>query len=247
MEKNPAAKHVVVSGGSRGLGLALARALLAAGHRVSTFARRGSPALAALQTVSAGALFFREADIMASEPLREFVVTATREQGDVFGLVNNSAVAQDGVLATLPEVEITRMLGINMEGTLRLTRHCIRSMLKQRHGGRIINISSIIGSRGYAGLAVYSATKAGLDGMTRSLARELGSRGITVNSVAPGYMQTEMSAGLGSEQMQQIVRRTPLGRLATLADITPLVLFLLGPDAALITGQTIVVDGGLST
>jgi len=183
---------------------------------------------------------------MASEALRDLVAAAVEKHGEVHALVNNSAVAQDGVLATLPEVEIGRMLAINLEGTLRLTRHAIRSMLKQR-GGRIINISSIIGSRGYTGLAVYSATKAGLDGMTRSLARELGPRGITVNSIAPGYMQTEMTAGLSQEQLQQIVRRTPLGRLAAPADVVPLVLFLLGPDSALITGQNILVDGGITT
>jgi 3-oxoacyl-[acyl-carrier protein] reductase len=113
-------------------------------------------------------------------------------------------------------------------------------------GGRIINISSIIGSRGYNGLSVYSATKAGLDGVTRSLARELGQRQITVNSVAPGYMQTDMSSGLGEDRLKQIVRRTPMNKLAVIEDIIPLVKFLLSESAGMITGQTIMVDGGIS-
>jgi 3-oxoacyl-[acyl-carrier protein] reductase len=113
-------------------------------------------------------------------------------------------------------------------------------------GGRIVNISSIIGTRGYNGLTVYSATKAGIDGFTRSLAREVGRRQITVNAVAPGYMETEMSSGLSNGQKSQIVRRTPLNRLAGLQDVLPLICFLLSDQAQMITGQTILVDGGIS-
>jgi 3-oxoacyl-[acyl-carrier protein] reductase len=246
MEKNPDPKHVILSGGTRGLGLALARALLEAGYAVSTFARRDSPELAELRAGWAGRLHFEIADITASDPLRCFVAAAVSRFGEVYGVINNSAVVQDGVLATLPEVEISRMLAVNLEGALRLSRLGIRSMLKHQEGGRILHITSIVGLRGYTGLSVYAATKAGLDGVTRSLARELGPRGITVNSIAPGYLETDLSAGLEEEQLQQIVRRTPLGRLATVTDVAPLAVFLLGPQAALITGQTIVVDGGLS-
>ena len=135
---------------------------------------------------------------------------------------------------------------MNLLGSLYCARAALRYMLNRESGGRIINISSIIGSRGYTGLAAYSASKAGLDGLTRSLAREVGRRQITVNSIAAGYMKTAMSAGLSSQQLDQIARRTPLGRLAETADIVPLVLFLLGDGATMITGQTITVDGGVS-
>ena len=247
MAKNSGVNHVIVSGGTRGLGLAIVRALLEAGYKVSTFARRGSPEAAELAEHAADRFFFQVADISETDQVGAFIIAAVERFGEVYGLINNSAVAQDGVLATLPEIEIGHMLSINLEGTLRLTRHAIRSMLKRPGSGRIVNISSIIGSRGYTGLSVYSATKAGIDGMTRSLARELGSRSITVNSIAPGYMRTEMSSGLGAEQMQQIIRRTPLGRLPDLADVTPLVIFLLDNKAGMITGQTIMVDGGITT
>ncbi len=122
----------------------------------------------------------------------------------------------------------------------------LRILLENRAGGRIVNISSIIGSRGYTGLAAYSASKAGLDGLTRALAREVGRRGITVNSVAPGYLRTDMSAALSGEQLNQIIRRTPLLRLGTVADITPAVKFLLGDEARFITGHTLMIDGGIS-
>jgi len=122
----------------------------------------------------------------------------------------------------------------------------LRHLLTRSGGGRIVNISSIIGLRGYTGLAAYSASKAGLDGMTRALAREVGRRGITVNSVAPGYLDTEMSERLEQRQRQQIINRTPQGRLGTVGDVVPVIRFLLGAEAGFVTGQTIVVDGGAS-
>jgi 3-oxoacyl-[acyl-carrier protein] reductase len=247
MGKNPDLKHILLSGGTRGLGLALVQALLEAGYAVSTFARRDSSELAELRGAYPLCLHFGIVDVTGSDSLRMFVGEAVSRFGEVYGVINNSAVVQDGVLATLPEVEISRMLAVNLEGALRLSRLGIRSMLKRKRGGRILNVTSIIGLRGYTGLAVYSATKAGLDGVTRSLSRELGPRGITVNSIAPGYMQTDLSAGLAPEQLGQIERRTPLGRLATVAYVVPLAVFLLSSDAAMITGQTVMVDGGIST
>ena len=152
----------------------------------------------------------------------------------------------DGILATFPNVETERIVDVNLLGTIRMSRLALRKMLADGTPGRIVNISSIIGSRGYTGLGAYSASKAGIDGLSRALAREVGRRGITVNSVAPGYLETEMSEGLAGRQRRQIVNRTPLKRLGTAADVAPLVRFLLSDEAAFITGQTIIVDGGIT-
>ncbi len=249
MAKNVASekKHVIISGVSRGLGLETARELLVQGYNVSGFSRKTSADVSQLQANSGGNKFyFAEVDITSSDDLAAFMAGAVESNGIPHALINNAAVAQEGILATLPEIEISRMMQINLEGALRLTRLCLRHILTSGKGGRIINISSVVGSRGYNGLAIYSATKAALDGLTRSLARELGKRKITVNSVAPGYMKTAMSAGLSEENLSQIVRRTPLGRLAEIGDIIPLIIFLLSDQAAFITGQTLIVDGGIS-
>jgi 3-oxoacyl-[acyl-carrier protein] reductase len=237
--------HVVISGVSRGLGAATARELLEKGYAVSGFSRQGSPEVDQL-TVDYGArFFFATADITSSPDLRRFLGQARASLGPVYGLVNNAATVQEGILVTLPEVDIARMLDVNLGAAIRLSRLCLRDMVS-RGKGRVINVSSIVGARGYNGLTIYSATKAGLDGFTRSLARESGKRNVTVNSVAPGYMRTEMSAGLGDSELNQIARRTPLGRLAELSDIVPLIRFLLSAEAAFLTGQTILVDGGIS-
>jgi 3-oxoacyl-[acyl-carrier protein] reductase len=146
----------------------------------------------------------------------------------------------------MPQDDLDTVLSVNLTGTLYLTRQVIRRMLLSDQGGSIINISSIVGLRGYSGLSVYAATKAGLDAVTRSLARELGPRGIRVNSVAPGFLETEMTGGLSAAQIEQIKRRTPLGRIGHPADAVGPVLFLLSEASCFITGQVLVVDGGLT-
>lgn len=238
-------RHVIVTGGSRGLGLAIVTALLDAGYRVSTCSRSLGDALPALLEGADDDLFWQQADIGDSDSTDRFIQAAITRFGVPWGLVNNAGIARDGILATLPLVEVDRLIQTNLTGSIQMARGVLRQMLGRASGGRIINISSIIGQRGYTGLAAYAATKAGLDGLTRALAREVGRRQITVNSVAPGYLDTEMSGTLSAGQRDQIVRRTPLGRLGTAADVVPLILFLLGDAAGFITGQTLTIDGGI--
>jgi len=245
VEKRRDTNHVVISGASRGLGAAIAVELLERGHAVSGFARERTKELEDLERRHPDRFVVGVLDITSTEPLDRFLAEARGRLGPIFGVINNAATVQEGILATLPELEIERMIAVNLTAALRLTRLCMRDML-QRASGRVINISSIVGLRGYNGLAVYSATKAALDGFTRSLAREVGRRGITANSIAPGYMRSEMSAGLSEQQREQIIRRTPLGRLAEFADVVPLVCFLMSEEAGFITSQTICVDGGIT-
>jgi 3-oxoacyl-[acyl-carrier protein] reductase len=241
------AKGIIVTGGSRGIGLALVETLLAEGHRVVTCSRKSSPTLEKLLAKNRSDLAWLACTIGEAASEEKFIKDALGWFGKtlLWGLVNNAAIAGEGVLATYPTVDIERIINTNLVGVIRLTRLALRHMLKSEGGGRIINISSIVGQRGYTGLATYAASKAGLDGLTRSLAREVGRRAITVNSVAPGYVTTELSATLSERQKDQIVNRTPLGRLAEPADIVPVIAFLLGDGAGFITGQTLTIDGGL--
>lgn len=241
---NDVSRHVIVTGGSRGLGLGLVKALLADGYRVSTCSRCSS---SELERLSGPDLFWASCRIGEGEQVCGFIEAACAWAGDaeLWGLVNNAGIAREGVLATFPEVDTDEIIRVNLTGAIQAARAFLRAKLVRRGPGRIVNVSSIIGQRGYVGLAAYSASKAGLDGLTRSLAREVGRLGITVNSVAPGYLDTEMSGSLSQDQRRQIVRRTPLGRLGTSDDVIPVIRFLLGSGAAYITGQTLVVDGGI--
>jgi len=243
-------RHVIVTGGSRGLGAHMIAGLLADGYRVSTCSRSKTEAIDALAAhPEFGARFFwSSCEVGEDDDVARFVREAMAWAGadGVYGLVNNAGIARAGILASFPNVESEKILRINLLGAIQMSREVSQFLMARPGGGRIINISSIIGSRGYNGLAAYSASKAGMDGLTRALARELGRRQITVNSVCPGYVKTEMSSTLSASQLVQIVNRTPLGRLASEEDILALVRFLLSDQASMITGQSILVDGGVS-
>jgi 3-oxoacyl-[acyl-carrier protein] reductase len=238
---------VIVTGGSRGLGAGLVRAFLEDGDTVATCSRSATAETEAWSADPAldGRFYYEAVDIADDEECERFVHNVIERFGRIDVLVNNAGVARDGVLALLQKSDLDSVIGLNLRGTIQLTRLVSRRMLRQ-HSGRIINISSIVGLSGYRGLSVYSATKAALDGFTRALARELGSRGITVNSVAPGYLRTEMSHGLDEDQLGQISRRTPAGRLGEPEDVAAAVRFLASPEANFISGHTLVVDGGLT-
>jgi 3-oxoacyl-[acyl-carrier protein] reductase len=242
-------RHIIVTGGSRGLGAAMVRGLLEDGYRVSTCSRRKSEGIDQLlaEPEFAGNLYWASCAVGESNEVERFVHDAVAWAGDdgLFGLINNAGVARAGILMSFPNVETENILRVNLFGAIQAARAASQYLVAAR-GGRILNISSIIGSRGYNGMAAYSASKAGMDGLTRALARELGRRNVTVNSVCPGYVKTEMSSTLNAAQLAQIVNRTPLGRLASEQDVLGLVRFLLSDAAAMVTGQSILVDGGVS-
>jgi 3-oxoacyl-[acyl-carrier protein] reductase len=240
-------RTVLITGGSRGLGAGLVRSFLESGDRVATCSRSSTPETDtwSADPELADRFFFQPVDVTDLPACEGFVNAVLERFGRIDVLVNNAGVARDGVLGLAHQEDVDAVIDLNLRATIEITRLVVRRMLPQG-AGSIVNISSVVGLRGYRGLAVYSATKAALDGMTRALARELGSRGITVNSVAPGYLRTEMSHGLDEAQLGQIARRTPLGRLGDPEDVAGAVQFLVSPQAKFITGHVLVVDGGLT-
>ncbi len=238
-------KIVLVTGATRGLGLAIAEKLSGSGYHIVAAGRKLSPPLKALmaRASSPHQVTFTQLDLSRYDQLHDVVARITTEVGPLYGLVNNAAVAHDGILATQHDSEIASQINVNLLGTILLTKYALRPMLLQRRG-RIINIASIIGFTGFRGLSVYAATKAGLQGFSRALAREVGPVAITVNTVSPGYMETDMSAGLQPDQLASIRRRSPLGRLASVNEVAAAVSFLLSDEAAAITGTNLTVDAG---
>jgi 3-oxoacyl-[acyl-carrier protein] reductase len=239
-------KNVIVTGGSRGLGLAMCGALAAAGYRVIALARNGTDGLAAASRAAAdggGAIEFRSCDLSEVGGIAPLVKALRADFGPIYGLINNAGLGTSGILSNMRDGDIQRLIQLNTVSPIMLTKYVVRSMMTQREG-RIINIASVVASTGYSGLAVYSATKASLIGFTRSLAREVGQLGITVNALAPGFIATEMTHELNESQREKISRRSALKRMADPIDIARSIEFLLGDGGRNITGITLTVDAG---
>jgi 3-oxoacyl-[acyl-carrier protein] reductase len=240
-------RNVVVSGGSRGLGLGISQALAASGFSVHAVARRLTPELsAAIERVDGqggGALYFRACDLADLSGLGGFVKALRADAGPIYGLVNNAGIGTPGLASQIADEEVERLIRLNVTAPILLTKHVLKSMLAQG-GGRIVNISSIVSMTGYSGLSAYSASKAALNGFTGSLARELGPVGITVNAVAPGFIDTDMTHSLQGAARAKIERRSALHRLAEVSDVASMVDFLMSDKARNITGTVMPVDAG---
>lgn len=236
-------KTIVITGGTRGLGLAIAHQAVVLDYKVIAVGRSLSTELSEVMKKNHDVLYFEQFDFNEVEKIHSFANSISKKYGRLWGLVNNAALGTDGVLATLHERDIAQLIRVNVEAPIMLTKYLLRPMLMNR-AGRIINISSIIATTGFSGLSVYGATKAALAGFTRSLSREVGKAGITVNTVAPGYMETDMTIGLQGEKLESIRRRSPLGHLAKAEDVAHAVTYLLSEKAANVTGSTITVDAG---
>jgi len=240
-------QNVIVTGGSRGLGLAMGRTLAAAGYRVIAVARGSTEELEASSRAAAdsghGAIEFRACDLSDLGNIAPFVKALRADFGPLYGLVNNAGLGTSGLLSTMRDQDIQKLVQLNTVSPMILSKYVVRSMMAQRNG-RIINIASIVASTGYSGLSVYSATKASLIGFTRSLAREVGQLGITVNALAPGFVATEMTQELDEAQRQQIARRSAMKRMPDPIDVARSVEFLLGDGGRNVTGTTLTIDAG---
>lgn len=236
-------RNVLVTGGSRGLGRAIAETLAGEGFGVIAVARSPSDGLSRLIAQHPDRVHFEPFDLGETGKIAAFVRTLRKTHGSIYGLVNNAGIGTEGILATMPEADIERLIRINTLSPLLLTKHVVRLMMADG-GGRIVNMSSIVATSGYKALSVYSATKASLLGFTRSLAREVGPLGITVNAVAPGFIETDLTKGLGDKQAEQIRKRSALRRMARAEDVAHAVSYLLSDKAVNVTGTVMTVDAG---
>ena len=237
-------RNVVVTGGSRGIGLAIVRRLANAGYNVVAVARRESEELRqAIREARMGSLHFMAFDLSEVDGIPRFVKTLRDNFGAIYGLVNNAGIGNEGLLATMHNSDIEALVRLNVLSPIVLTKYVVRHMMADG-AGRIINISSVIATTGYNGLSVYGATKAAAGGFTRSLAREVGKLGITVNAIAPGFIATELTQNLSDEARQRIAGRSALRRLPEVEDVASMVEYLLGDGGRNITGSVLTVDAG---
>lgn len=234
----------LVTGGSRGIGRSICEQFAAAGARVAVVARDGARAAAAASELPGTGHQGYACDVADPAAVDALVKQVEQELGALDILVNNAGVTADNLLVRIDDAAWDRVLDTNLKGAFNLIRAAARGMMRRRKG-RIINITSIVGLTGNKGQANYSASKAGLIGLTKAVAKELASRSILCNAVAPGFIETEMTAALGEDARNALMQQIALGRLGTGDDVAAVVRFLAGPDASYITGQVIVVDGGM--
>ncbi|HEY3799543.1 MAG TPA: SDR family NAD(P)-dependent oxidoreductase [Caulobacteraceae bacterium] len=234
---------MIVTGASRGIGLAIATRLAGAGYSVAAVARTEGPALTEAIAASERRIAFTPFDLTQLDAIPE-LVRGLRAVGPIWGLVNNAGLGTDGLLANMHPSQVEAMIRLNVTAPILLTKHVARGMMTDQAGGRIVNMSSIIASTGYSGLSVYGATKAAMVGFSKSLARELGRMNVTVNAIAPGFIDTEMTAGLGDEGRDQVMRRSALRRLAEVDDVAAMVELLMGDGGKNITGAVMTIDAG---
>ncbi len=240
---NLTGRIALVTGATRGIGQAIARSLADAGARVIGTATSESGA-ASIATDLGDQGAGRVLDVADEASIAQLIEGIEREFGAVGILVNNAGITRDNLAMRMKESEWDEVMATNLKSVFRLSRAVMRGMMKARYG-RIINISSVVGSLGNGGQVNYAAAKAGLEGFTRSLARELGSRAITVNAVAPGFIDTDMTRALSAAQRESLQAQIPLGRLGSPADVATAVAFLASDEAAYITGSTLHVNGGM--
>lgn len=240
--------NVIVTGGSRGIGLGITRCLARAGYRVMAVARKESPQLREAIDEAAGSgtgsIGFTACDLAETDGIAAMVKQLRADLGSVYALVNNAGMSVDGTLALTSAAQIEQVVRLNVTSPILLSKSILRWMMADGTAGRIVNLASIIAFTGYSGLSVYGATKASMIGFTRSLAREVGRAGVTVNAVAPGFVDTEMTQGMDEEQREQIARRSALRRLVDVTDVAAAVEYLLSGGARNVTGTVITVDAG---
>jgi 3-oxoacyl-[acyl-carrier protein] reductase len=237
-------KIVIVTGASRGIGREIAMAFAREGAKVACVATSLTTAQGTADAIGDSAKAYA-CDVSDSASVEALFAAVQADLGTPAVLVNNAGITKDTLILRMKDEDWDRVIDINLKGAFHCIRAAAKPMMKARYG-RIVNISSIVGQTGQAGQANYAASKAGLFGLTMSIAKELGSRGITCNSVAPGFIETDMTNELPAEFRDHVAKSAPAGRLGTPADIAPAVLFLASEEAAYITGQTITVDGGLT-
>ena len=239
-------KVAIVTGASRGIGEAIAKQFSSCGAKIILIARNSDQLVAVKETIisNGGIAESMSGDVSNLNSISEIVTNTIDKWGQIDILVNNAGIARDNIIMRMKEDEWDSVMNINLKGCFNGIKSVARPMIKNK-AGRIINITSVIGQIGNAGQSNYAASKAGIMGLTKSMAKELGSRNITVNAVAPGYITTDMTNELNDEVKEQLKSSIPLGRLGTPDDVANLVCFLASDEAGYITGQTFNVDGGM--